>query len=200
MGLVRRTMFSPSSPMTTTVFTAANITFNTFEASLAGSPHDKPVTKDVVLKTIAETLRHIHDKLRAGLRRQIITKKVPVMLYKTPRSLLQIKANIDKYIQYGLSNGKARQKMMFLAYQWISDYCVGHRFSDNMEENLMGGHGQKIARAVLAFAAKKSGLRKTVVGELLTMCEQLKGSRIVDEDFDFDAVGAFSDGDDDDDD
>ena len=70
-------------------------------------------------------------KLAESYNRVITQQDIPVLLRKNPQSLHDLKMNIDKYISFGLRQPKLSvPQSILIAYQLISDYCVGLEISD----------------------------------------------------------------------
>jgi len=99
---------------------------------------------------------------------------------------LELKANIDKYLQWGfMKNPPAAKKYELWAYQYISDYCVGLSISESQTNDFFRSSSpdaMQIGRKVWAYCSKYD-VTKTPVNNLLTICRGFRGDANIKDEF-----------------
>lgn len=132
-----------------------------------------------------ETMISIEATLRKCFLLSLAQVKIPLLLVRQPCTLLDLRANIAKFLQYGFLNFPDLRYQLW-AYQFITDYCVGLAMSTAQEQDFFISNGpdaEHIARMVLAYCKKHPAVRYTAIKELLSICEAHRGTAVLDADF-----------------
>jgi len=139
------------------------------------------------LKSIRDVLKHIHSTLYASFAVAVERSGIPILLYHDPTTIIELKMNIDKYLQraFAVADGEQDQAK-YLCYQYVSDYLVGNKLSKPQISAFFTTENTfaiNTARMIFAFFQKHHTLKDTVLRELWEVASSFRGTKNLDDDF-----------------
>jgi hypothetical protein len=130
------------------------------------------------VSSAAEILVKIHNKLEASYERSIYQQDLPVLLFAkgTSLSAMELKHNIDCYLQYGFRSTKdEEQRAQLIAIELISDYCVGLEVLPDQKARIYQGTRFDLVAPQIKTYLKAYDCAGHHLQNLIVLCDAMSG-------------------------